>query len=689
MPAGMARQNFGPQLFEGTLVPAYLDLSVASFLQTSDDEILAELHRAYASDGFLSQYTSQTIAWEATLGPLKEGLHRALEARREAAEWRVLLELPLYRLRRRVDLLLVARQAVAVLELKVGESRFRSPDRRQVEEYALDLRDFHEHSHLAPILPVLWCTEADPRPQYLPALVPGVSERVVEIGAGQFSGFVTQFADRIAALPARVREDWSQGAYKPVPSVIEAATTLFSGHGVEDIAQADAANLDQAAEAIVSIIEDAKRDGRRAVVFLTGVPGSGKTLAGLQVVHRTVVSPEESAEVVYLSGNTPLVTVLREALTEDEYARRSQEGAGTKKGVIRSSVRARIQHIMDFLKEYLSDPDERPPHERAIIFDEAQRAWNAAYGKQKFGRSASEPRLLLDIMSRHPEWSVIVGLIGGGQEINSGENGMAEWGDALRSLPRSERLRWEVFGPPGMADGDQASAFLGLGDLTDTRVTEVPNLTLQVPLRSFRSPRVADWVAAVLDGEREKARDIMNEVGDYPIRLTRDLSAARAWLQRRGRGERRYGLVASSTASRLRAYGLGVSLNATDGKNIAHWYLKPRGDVRSSFALEVTANEYTTQGLELDFVGLCWGGDLQMTRDGWMTRRFSGTAWTNAQNDRRRFVLNSYRVLMTRAREGLVFWIPRGDAGDATRRPVDYDRTAAFLSECGATDLGG
>ena len=669
-------------------MPAYVDYSLLEFLDTADDQLLAELHRAYASDGFVSQYTSQTTAWESTLDPLKEGLRFALEVCNEASDWRVLLELPLYRLRRRVDLLIVTGQAIVVIELKVGETQFHSTDRRQVEEYALDLRDFHEHSQRVPILPVLWCTDATSRAPTVPSLTTGVAE-VVEIGLGQFSTFLAQFSDKIASLDRTVPRDWNYGAYRPVPSVIDAATTLFSGHGVEEIAQADAANLAQAAGKIVALIERARNDKRRALIFLTGVPGSGKTLAGLQVVHQAVSGNARPGEVVYLSGNTPLVTVLREALTGDEYERRQRAGEKVKKGSIRSSMRARIQHIMDFLKEYLTDPLERPPHERVIVFDEAQRAWNAAYGKQKFGRSESEPRILLDIMGRHSDWCVIVGLIGGGQEINSGENGMAEWGDALRSLPPALRSEWQVFGPPGMADGNQASAYLGLGDLAGMATNEEQDLTLNVPLRSFRSPLVADWVSAVLDDKQKEAAELMSEIGDFPIQLTRDQSQAMNWLRRQGRGERRFGLVASSTASRLRAYGLGTSLNATDGNNIACWYLNPPGDVRSSYALEVTANEYTTQGLELDFVGLCWGGDLTISPGGWETRRFAGTSWTRANGDRRRFILNSYRVLLTRAREGLVIWVPPGDQSDPTRDPELYDRTADYLVACGVRTLDG
>ena len=667
---------------------AYVDRSALRFIDTPDTELVAELHQAYAADAFVSQYTSQTIAWSASLGLIKEALRSAAESGVDIADWRVLLELPLYRLRHRVDLLLITRQAVVVIELKIGEDEYRAGDRAQVEEYALDLRDFHEYSNGVPILPVLWCTEALPEAIQIPSLNPGVADKVTQVGCNQFPEFVLAFSARIQTLSATVRDDWVNGAYRPVPSVIEAATTLFAGHGVKEIAQADAANLKEAAGAILALIAEARERKRRALIFLTGVPGSGKTLAGLQVVHRAVKGEGGyEGDIVYLSGNTPLVTVLREALTQDEYARLAETEKNVKISAVRSSMRARIQHIMDFLKEYLFDAAEQPPHEKAIVFDEAQRAWNASYGKQKFNRSASEPRLLLDIMARHHDWSAIVGLVGGGQEINSGENGMAEWGDALRSMPIDKRAEWDVFGPPGMQHGDRASAFLGLGDLQEVSLHELEDLTLTVPIRSYRSPRLAEWVAAVLDANRDLAVDLMGRLGKYPIILTRDSKQAMDWLRKQGRGHRRFGMVASSTASRLRAEGFGVSLSATDGQNIAYWYLNPRGDVRSSYALEVTANEYTTQGLELDFIGLCWDADLQISDGQWVARRFSGTSWTAANGDRRRFILNSYRVLLTRAREGVVIWVPGGDDCDPTRDPAGYDATASFLAACGARRL--
>ncbi|MFG0260381.1 MAG: DNA/RNA helicase domain-containing protein, partial [Phycisphaerales bacterium JB041] len=521
-------------------MPAYVERSLDEFVGGSDQEILAELHRSYAADGFVTQYTSQAVSWDASLGLLRTALSEVQREVPGAGAWRILLEYPLYRLRRRIDAIVLAERVAMVIEVKFGESRFEASDRRQVEEYALDLRDFHAPSRSIALVPILWCTAATAPTVYPPLSGPGVAD-VHLAGQNDLGDLIRRAVAASDALPLVAKEDWSAGAYRPVPSVIDAATTLFAGHGVEEIARADAKNLGAASEHIVALVADSRTRGSRALIFLTGVPGSGKTLAGLQVVHRAADPDlEAQGDIVYLSGNTPLVTVLREALARDEYNRRKTAGTHVRMADVRNAMRARIQHIIDFLRQYLTCPGEEPPHEHAIVFDEAQRAWDARHGAQKFGRTASEPALLLEIMSRHTDWSALVGLIGGGQEINTGENGIAEWGDALRALPEDERARWTVYGPSSVIDGDRSTAFLGLGELPqDLRVVHDDALRLEVPLRTFRTPKLAEWVEAVLRGNGVAARDLASQVEAYPLVLTRDLETARAWLKRMGRGERR------------------------------------------------------------------------------------------------------------------------------------------------------
>ncbi len=675
-------------------MPAYVRRTIGQLAQDDSGSIVGSLQQAYALDGFASQYTRQTRAWSVLVPKLQGALIQLVEVRPEAREWTVLLEYPLYRLRRRIDLVILAGGVIVVVECKVGAYGFAAEDRRQVEEYALDLRDFHAASQDRGILPVLWSTEAEPVPARRASVgvSPGNTVKEVELLgreglAPYLLGLMYEPGD--AHL---VGEDWDSSSYRPVPKVIDAATSIFAGHDVRSIANADADNLESAATCLVALIEQARKQDKRYLLLLTGVPGSGKTLAGLHVVHSAVaMGVERSGDIVYLSGNTPLVIVLREALARDEHRRR--RGTSDRKGLqdIRRDVRARIQHITDFLRESLRGSTEVPPHEHVIVFDEAQRAWDEKQGIERFERTASEPALLLELMSRHQDWCACVCLIGGGQEINSGEEGVFGWGEALRRMGPDERGSWSVFAPPDViAEGTSAGTFT-LGKLPpEVALTIEPRLQLLVPQRSYRSPSLSLWVDHVLAGDSVAAMEIARELTDYPLVLSRALPEAKSWLRAKGRGERRYGLLASSGARRLRADGIGVTLSASDGIEIAHWYLNAPGDIRSSHALEVPANEYTSQGLELDFACLCWGGDLLWSNsaNAWALSRLSGTTWQQIQNQpARRFLKNSYRVLLTRAREGLILWVPRGDDSDPTRPSEPLDATARFLVRCGARPL--
>jgi DUF2075 family protein len=667
-------------------MPAYVRLSVAEFVLADPTALVGQLELAYARDAYTSQFVQQTRAWEHLLPLLQCELQTLQGQLPVAAGWTVLLEFPLYRLRKRLDIVLLSTATVIVVEAKFGDCRFRG--QQQVEEYALDLRDFHAESHGRPIVPILWCTEATAATVDQPVRLNGVA-------AVHFAG-KNGLASLLAGLPLEPTESaidgkgWDESPYRPVPNIIEAATSIFEGHGVRAIAQADASNLRQAASRAIELITHAKENRHCALVFLTGVPGSGKTLAGLHAVHDAIATgAEQRGDIVYLSGNTPLVTVLREALARDEYRRGKETGSVRQLNVIRREMRARIQHINDFLKQGLSGTG--PPHEHAIVFDEAQRAWDVRQGKKKFDRDASEPSLLLELMGRHADWSACVCLVGEGQEINAGEQGVAGWGEALRRLSHREVARWRVYGPPDVLNGRPSTGGLGLGDVSGGIASNAdPTLQLVVPFRSFRSPETSNWVEHVLDGNREAAAAKSASLGHYPIMLTRSLAGTRRWLRDQARGYRRCGLVASSRARRLRADGLGVELIATDGADIAHWYLNPRDDIRSSYALEVTTNQYTSQGLELDFVGICWGGDFLRDEAAgqWVFRTLSGNKWHAVTASKNRdFIKNSYRVLLTRAREGLVIWVPEGDMNDATRDPRQLDATAEFLIQCGARPL--
>ena len=493
---------------------AYARYSLGDFLSANLAEVVGTLQTRYAHDGFSSQYTEQTKAWERFIPLLQAELRDLVTYCPDTSRWGILLEYPLYRLRKRIDAVILTTCKIIVMEAKVGETDFRPADERQVVDYALDLRDFHAGSRGRPLIPVLWCTNAPGGHEDAAAPVEFVAP-VQRAGAEEMRTVLRRFVSS-SAYGGLVPEEWDEAPYRPVPTIIQAATTIFAGHDVKAIVRCkDASNVAVSARRIVDIVSAAKRSSRKAVVFLTGVPGAGKTLAGLQVVHDAVTSgAEDRGDIVYLSGNTPLVTVLREALVKDRVSRAKASGQRTTLAKERRLVRTRIQHIIDFLRQYLSGTETSLPHEHAIVFDEAQRAWDASQGAKKFERQKSEPGLLLEIMGKHADWCACVCLVGGGQEINTGEEGIKGWGDALRALPSDEASKWTAYGPKEVFQGGTSTGGLSLGDLPlGMASVPEPDLKLSVPLRSYRSPAMSDWVSS-----RARRRSRCGQKASWPPR---------------------------------------------------------------------------------------------------------------------------------------------------------------------------
>ena len=585
--------------------------------------------------------------------------------------WRVLLEYPLLRLGRRIDAVLLTDAAILVLEFKVGATAITTLDRQQTEDYALDLFDFHAESRVHPVVPILVATQARAPVVQWPLLWHGVTP-VFAASEATLGTLLREIAARIPA-PARPLDvrAWERAPYRPVPTIVEAATMLYNRHGVADIAaaRADVGNLGRTTTAICHAIDAANVELRHEVLFVTGIPGAGKTLCGLNAVFGAI------SGAAFLTGNLPLVFVMREALARDAH----EQGRSIR--MARQETESAIQPLMGFLRDNIDRSE--PPHEHVIVFDEAQRAWDAAFGHRKFGRTASEAALFLDIMRRHGDWAVIVALVGNGQEINTGEAGLAAWGEAL-----AERPEWRVRAAPGVLRGVDPRQRLFSAAPETMRLD--PALHLDVPVRSIRSAAAAPWVDAVLAGDATRATSIADTAGGVPFLLTRSLPAMRTALRRLARGTRRAGLVCSTGARRLVADGINPNFPHLDDAMVANWFLRHWPDVRASDALEVPATQFACQGLELDHVGLCWGNDL-IRRDRstqWIVRSFVGSRWQEPRGEAAiAYQINTYRVLLTRARYETVIWVPEGDPDDATRPPAEFDAIARFLIQCGASLL--
>lgn len=609
---------------------------------------------------------TQVTAWREQVEVLRTALENA------PARWRVLFEYPLLRLGRRIDAVLLTDNAIIVIEFKVGATSVSNTDRQQADDYALDLRDFHAGSRDHPIVPILVATRGKPGEPAWPLFWHQAVEMVIETNAQGLGPILDAVTSRVppAATPLDI-DGWEAMPYRPVPTIVEAARMLFRRHGVADIASSrtDVTNLGVTTRAIEAAVVQARETRSHAIVFVTGIPGAGKTLCGLNIVF------QPGMNAAFLTGNFPLVHVLRRALVMDAMEQ------GRDKRVAEQEVEGAIQPLMGFLRDNI----ERlaPPHEHVIVFDEAQRAWDAAFGWKKFQRNDSEAALFLDIMRRHEEWAVIVALVGGGQEINTGELGLASWGEALASRPE-----WVVSAPPGVLTATDPRQRLFATAPEGLRVDHA--LHLSVPVRSIRTDAGAPWVDAVLQGDAPLARRIAADAGGVPFQITRSLDHMRRVLRERARGTRRAGLVCSAQARRLRAEGLWPEFPHLDEKIVANWFLLRWPDVRASDALEVPATQFACQGLELDHVGLCWGNDLIRTAGAaaWTARAFRGSAWQAVRDAAKRaYQVNTYRVLLTRARYETVIWIPAGDALDATRDPASFDGVVDFLLRCGATWL--
>jgi hypothetical protein len=632
--------------------------AIDSFLSQSKESVLGRL-AARAIETHATNRDAQLRAWRWEI----EILHGALADM--PGDWRLLLEYPLIRLGRIIDAVLVTDRAIIVFEFKALSSGFSEAARVQAEDYAFDLRDFHAGSRDHVIIPILVAGTGRPaRPQWAFPW-PGVSVVYEALPTG-LPALVTEI---LARVPQRDVDfvNWERAAYRPVPTIIEAARALYAKHGVADIraARADTGNLSNTTAAILRAVDEAKQNHLHIILFVTGIPGAGKTLCGLDAIFSGGV------EGTFLTGTLPMVYVLKAALAEDS----AKAGSKSLRGA-RHETKSKIESITGFLRYYIAEQEHLPEH--MIVFDEAQRAWDANYGATKFNHTDSEAGIVLDIMQRHADYAVIVALVGNGQEINTGEAGLAEWGKALRM-----RSAWNIRAAPGVLTAAEPRQRLFATPPDGMVVDE--SLHLGVAIRNVRSTSAAPWVDAVLRGKADEARQ--HARNGVPFFITRSLEDMRRGLRAMARGERRAGLVCSSGAKRLVADGVWPKFEHMNEDLVANWFLKRWPDVRASDALEIPATEFACQGLELDYVGLCWGGDLTWN-GAWVVRNFIGTKWQMARRpDAREFQVNTYRVLLTRARCETIIWVPQGDVADTTRAPELFDRTAAYLVECGARRL--
>ena len=653
---------------------SYYSATIADFLRQSDREILGIIH---ANDISAETTIQQSNTWESEITILKDQLHAF-------SDGRIVFEYTIPRMGKRVDTVVLYRNMVFLLEFKVGDKEYRESTYDQVYDYALDLRNFQKESHNKLLVPIMISTKA---PRYQNKLI--VRDRIVEplrCNADNI-GAAIQYIGSHFEEPAFDYVQWENSEYLPTPTIVEAAQALYRGHNVHEITRSDAGaeNLTVTTDEINRIIDHSKANHRKSICFVTGVPGAGKTLVGLNLaIQRSDAAAGEHA--VFLSGNFPLVTVLHEALARDKVEQEKQAGRKLSKSDALRSTSAFIQIIHKYRDSFAGN-DHVPP-ERVAIFDEAQRAWTedmiAKFMQTKKGVANfeySEPEFLISTMDRHQDWAVIICLVGGGQEINTGEAGLPEWFDSLRrAFPR-----WDVYITPQLNDEEYRREREWDDMIADLQIYENADLHLATSVRSFRTPDLAAFVKAVLDVDTDAAKELYARIKDkYPIVLTRNLSKAKEWVRSQCQGTTRYGLLASSGALRLKPEGIFVKNEIS----VANWFLNGKDDVRSSYYLEDVVSEFDIQGLELDYSIVAWDADFRFDGEQWGYYNFSGSRWMNvASEDRKLYLKNAYRVLLTRARQGMVIFIPEGSDTDATRKRDWYDRTYEYLHAVGISEL--
>lgn len=629
---------------------------------------------ALARNGDADLVTTQRGAWTTQIELLRSEL--------SGLDGFIFFEFNIPRMGRRIDVVLLIGAVVFALEFKVGERTFDRVAIDQVWDYALDLKNFHEASHHVSILPILIATAATQSPSVRFEADADQVYRPISVAASDLRKLIDTARTTVVGQSFD-SQTWSQAPYHPTPTIIEAARSLYAQHSVEAINCFDAGkkNLRLTSRRIDEIVDEARAAHRKVICFVTGVPGAGKTLVGLNVAtrHRR---REEPTHAVFLSGNGPLVAVLREALTRDEVERRKRRGEKVTKGEVAKSVDAFIQNVHHFRDEAFRD--SAPTFEHVVIFDEAQRAWNqrkaANFMKQRKGRAdfkQSEPEFLIEYMDRHQDWAVIICLVGGGQEIHTGEAGIGAWLDAIaRHFPH-----WHVCISSQLTDSEYAAgdALQMFSKRPGALFDE--SLHLAVSMRSFRAENVSAFVKALLDCERPAAREAFAKLSKrYPIVLARDLDRAKDWVRSKARGSERFGLVASSKAQRLKPHAIDIRVDVDP----VHWFLNDKTDTRSSYYLEDAATEFQVQGLELDWTCVSWDGDLRFADGEWSHHDFRGDSWTRIHKaENRDYLRNAYRVLLTRARQGMVVFVPKGDPNDHTRAPAYYDSTFEYLTSLG------
>lgn len=647
---------------------AYYCNSIPGFIKDNSTSIIGQLIRHSFEIN-----KAQSDAWENQINELQKRLEAC------GMEGDIIFEYDIVRLGKRIDVIMLIRHMVFSLEFKNGKNIFTAQDAQQAEDYAIDIKNFHKESEDLYVCPILIATDAPKykKEQSLDAY-PDKQVHLQRENIETVIPKVIQLTDLYGDNTQIDFDQWFNSPYRPTPTIIAAAVEAYVTHDISEIANSEAGqdDIDVCEDKINEIISYAMSNNKKCVCFVTGVPGAGKTLVGLDTVAKNLKRGKSSLS-VYLSGNGPLVDVLREALKRSEKSKKQYTRETS------AAIDALIQSSYAFKRDNAAH--NQPTPENIMIFDEAQRVWDQSKMSSKHKNdplmSVSEPHLLYSIMDRHQDWAVMICLVGLGQDIYDGEVGINEWFRCgVQDFPQ-----WEMYYSPAI--------FNQIEDLnidkemikSCRRCHPINELHLKTSIRSFRADKQCQFVDNLLNNDPESTKKIYSMISSkYPILVTRDYQKAKQWVRSQVRGSQRCGVLACSSAQRLKPEGIYI----TSDIDVKNWFLAPSDDLRSSNMLEIVASEFKIQGLEIDWALVCWDADLRRNAkgDGWDHYNFRGSKWNKRhKEEQKRYLVNAYRVLLTRARQGMIIFVPKGvdPEIDPTRDKAYYDGIYNYLLQCG------
>lgn len=699
--------------------------TISGFLSKSEGEIV---HMLTENNEFSSIRRTTMDSWHEEVRTIRKALSEYKEENGFVA-----FEYTIPRVGGRIDCIIGLRGILFVLEFKTGEEQNADADKEQLEQYVIDLKNFHFESYDIPIAPI-WVV---PQAELAPVKVrkPSNKQLLFEMATVCDTSIEDCFKQILSKDISREQIDmnnWLYSPYCPTSNIVDAARKLYANNKVEDINRSDAKGEDliRTTKTLLDLIDKAKANREKYLCLVTGVPGAGKTLIGLSVATKhkeDESSKNKDNRSVYLSGNRPLVMVLQEALARDAYERAEEQikeklgrkpkrtelkEAGITRPEIKSKIKQFIQPVPSWRKEYLKgirvsgsgdhktlikdanyayrgSGDFYVPYDHVSIYDEAQRAWeaneNASYVRKKEAHlkdfpNWSEPRFLISCMDRHEDWAVYICLIGNGQDINHGEAGTVEWIRSIKCFPN-----WKTYAPEDIKN-EQTVA----DALDGVNIEYLPGLHLNTDLRSIRAENLAQFVDDLLTFKKENATQLLENLKRYPICITRDINTAKAWVKEHARENERYGALASSKGQRLKPDALTLLPPNSSESEVTHWFLGDNKDVNSSFYMEEVATEFQVQGLELDWALVAWDADMRYDTSSstWKQYSFRGSKWMNINDEKiRKYQINAYRVILTRARRGMVIYVPKGSPDDHTRSPKFYDGTYQYFKQLGIQEI--